>query len=266
MSRPTDKEEDVRRFEDRTAVVTGGSLGSGRAVAERLASEGARVLITGRNAERLEQTAREIEGEVIYLAGDVADAETPQNIVDFAMGRWGRIDVLVNNAAVHDQAGFLEQTKNDWDYVLAAVLTGPYFLAQKCAQIMLRERRGAIVNIASIDGHGYDGPAPAYGAAKAGLINVTRHMAVVVGAYGVRVNSLSPGVVATSWIEALPELYEQFSRELGRVPLKRIIKPREIAAVVAFLASDESSAITGAEHLVDAGLLADLCVPASDAD
>src|SRR5207248_2493291 len=128
---------------DRTAIITGGSLGIGRAVAERLTSEGARVLITGRDVRRLEQAAREIDGDVIPLASDIADAETPQDIVDCAMDHWGRIDVLINNAGpAFDQNGFLEQTKEDWDHVFAVVLTGPYFLAQKCAQTMVKEGSG----------------------------------------------------------------------------------------------------------------------------
>ena len=250
----------MTRFDGRTAVITGGARGIGRAVAEHFAAEGARVLITGRDAARVAQAAREIEGEVIFLPGDIADAGTPQGIVDCAMEHWGRIDVLVNNAGLHDQSGFLEQTKEDWDYVLGVVLTGPYFLAQKCARVMVTQGRGSIINVGSIDANGYDGPVPAYGAAKAGLVNVTRYMAVVLGPHGVRANSISPGVVATTWAESMPELYEDLSRHLseGRVPLRRMIKPKEIAEVVGFLASDDASAITGADFLVDAGLLADL--------
>src|SRR3954470_10964407 len=113
----------MRRFENRTAIVTGGSLGIGRAVADRLASEGARVLITGRNANRLEQVSREIDGDVIYLAGDVADTGAVETIVRYALDQWGRIDVLINNAGAHDTQGFLQQTREDWEYVLAVVLT-----------------------------------------------------------------------------------------------------------------------------------------------
>jgi NAD(P)-dependent dehydrogenase (short-subunit alcohol dehydrogenase family) len=248
----------MRRFEDRTAIVTGGSLGIGRAVAQRLTSEGARVLITGRNAERLEQAARQIDGDVIAVAGDMGDDGTPGRVADLAMGRWGRIDVLVNNAGVHDHRGLLEQTREDWDYVIAVGLTGPYFLSQLCAKEMVKQGRGSIVNIASIDAHGFDGDTLAYGAAKAGLINVTRYMAVLLAPHGVRANAVSPGVVDTPLTESYPEVYEKLSREVKRAPLRRMIKPQEIAAAVAFLASDESSATTGIEHIVDGGLLADL--------
>jgi NAD(P)-dependent dehydrogenase (short-subunit alcohol dehydrogenase family) len=247
----------MRRFEERTAIVTGGSRGIGRAVAERLASEGARVLITGRNGEQLEQAATEIEGDVIPLAGDIADVGTPEQIVDCALEHWGQIDVLVNNAGLYDQKKFLEQTKEDWDYVLAVVLTGPYFLAQRCAWTMVKQRSGSIINITSIDAHGYEGLF-AYGAGKAGLINLTRYIAVELGPHGVRANAVSPGWVATTLLEESPELYEKVRHEFKRAPLNRVIEPREIAATVAFLASDESSAVTGAEFVVDAGLLADL--------
>jgi NAD(P)-dependent dehydrogenase (short-subunit alcohol dehydrogenase family) len=250
----------MQRFDSRTAIITGGSLGMGRAIAERLTSEGARVMITGRNAARLEQAASEIEGDVIHLAGDIADPATPAAIANYAMERWGRIDVLVNNAGVYDENGFLEQTREDWDYVLGVLLTGPYFLAQLCARQMVKQRSGSIINIASIDGHGNDGPYPAYGAAKAGLINVTKYMAVVIGPHGVRANSISPGWVDTPMVQSITELYQRLSREFKRVPLKRMIRAEEIAAVAAFLASDEASAITGADHLVDAGTLADIYV------
>jgi NAD(P)-dependent dehydrogenase (short-subunit alcohol dehydrogenase family) len=249
----------MHRFDDRTAIVTGGSLGIGRAIAERLASEGARVLITGRNAERLEQAARQIDGDVICVPGDMGDPETPQKIATRALERWGQIDVLINNAGLTDQESFLAQTREDWDYVIAVVLTGPYFLAQKCAQAMVKQRSGAIVNITSIDAHGYEG-AYAYGAAKAGLLNLTRYMAVELGPYGVRANAVSPGWVHTAMMESFPELHDKVRDRFERAPLKRMIKPEEIAATVAFLASDDSSATTGAEHLVDAGLVADLYV------
>jgi NAD(P)-dependent dehydrogenase (short-subunit alcohol dehydrogenase family) len=248
----------MRRFEDRTAIVTGGSLGIGRAVAERLTSEGARVLITGRNAERLQQAAREIGGDVITVSGDIADDGAPEEIVDLAMRRWGRIDVLVNNAGAHDKSGFLEQSRDDWGYVLAVCLTGPYFLAQQCAREMSKQGKGAIVNIASIDAHGFDGDTMAYGAAKAALLNVTKYMAALLAPHGVRVNAVSPGVVDTPLLASYPGLHETLSREVTRAPLKRLIAPDEIAAAVLFLASDESSATTGIEHVVDAGLLADL--------
>src|SRR5438105_1984547 len=129
----------MQRFEGKTAIVTGGSLGIGRAIAERLTSEGARVLLTGRSAERLEEAAAEIDGQVVTVVGDIADAENPKAIAARAIDEWGRIDLLVNNAGVYDENGFLEQAKEDWDYVLGVLLTGPYFLAQECGRHMVSQ-------------------------------------------------------------------------------------------------------------------------------
>jgi NAD(P)-dependent dehydrogenase (short-subunit alcohol dehydrogenase family) len=248
------------RFQNRTAIVTGGSLGIGRAVAERFASEGARVLITGRNAERLQQAARDIDGDVVALPGDIADIDAPQAIVDCAMAHWGRIDVLVNNAGIYEDSEFLELSRGEWQNVLDVVLTGPCFLAQACAREMVPRATGAIVNIASIDAYGSNGSTVAYGTAKAGLLNLTRYLATTLAPHGIRANSVSPGLVDTQMISDWPDLYAVVSREFKRAPLKRLIRTDEIASVVAFLASDEASAITGADQLVDAGLVADLYV------
>ena len=254
-----------KRFEGRSAIVTGGSLGLGRAIAERLVSEGANVMITGRDAERLERAAAEVsalgDGEAVALPGDVADPEVSVATVAAARERWGRIDVLVNNAGIYDSQGFLEQSYEDWSYVIGVLLTGPYLMAQQAARAMVEAGNGgAIVNIASIDGHSADGPYPGYGAAKSGLITLTKYIAVAMGEHGVRANSISPGYVDTPMVASLGESYEAMKRDFPRVPLRRLVKPEEVAALAAFLASDEAAAITGADHLVDGGTTADLYI------
>lgn len=260
-----------KRFEGRVAIITGGSLGLGRAIAERLTSEGANVLLTGRNAERLDQAVAEINdagsGQVDALVADVADRDAPERTVAAALDRWGRLDVLVNNAGIYDENGFLDQSYEDWSYVHAVLLTGPYFLAQRAAKAMMEQGDGgAIVNICSIDAHAADGPYPAYGAAKAGLMTATKYMAVALAEHRIRCNSISPGYVDTPMVASLGDAYVGMKRQFGRVPLGRLISSQEIAALCAFLASEEASAITGADHLIDGGTLADAYIfPTLDA-
>jgi NAD(P)-dependent dehydrogenase (short-subunit alcohol dehydrogenase family) len=253
-----------QRFTGRSAIITGGSLGIGRAVAERLVTEGANVLITGRDAGRLEQVAAELSevgsGETIGHAANVAEPTSATETVGLAVARWGRVDVLVNNAGIFDDHPFLEQSPEEWNRVLAVLLSGPYFMAQCAARIMVEQRSGSIINICSIDAHAADGPYPAYGAGKGGLLTLTKYIAVALASHGVRCNSISPGYVDTPMSASLGSAYEAMRDSFSRVPLGRLIRAAEIAALCAFLASDEASAITGSDHIIDAGTLADLYV------
>jgi NAD(P)-dependent dehydrogenase (short-subunit alcohol dehydrogenase family) len=252
----------MHRFTGKAAIVTGGSQGLGRAFAERLGREGARVLITGRTSDNLDRAVAELEAagiEASSVCGDVADASAIDEIVDTALQRWGGVDVLVNNAGVFDEAEFLEIERENWNYVIAVMLTAPFLLAQRCGREMIRRGGGAIVNIASIDAHVADGPYASYGAAKAGLIALTKYIAVELADKGVRCNSISPGWTRTPMVEAAcgPALIEQMESNFSRVPIRRLLTVDEIAAACAFLASEEASAITGTDLIVDGGTLAD---------
>ena len=255
----------MERFKGRAAIVTGGSKGLGRTIAGRLVAEGAEVLIAGRNEDDLAGAVGELEaggGKAFSLAGDIADPEVCTGLVDAALGRWGRVDVLVNNAGVFDEALFLDTELKNWDFVLDVMLKAPFVLSQRAARSMVENGGGAIVSLSSIDGHDVDGPYTSYSVAKAGLMQLTKNIAVELGAQGVRANTVSPGWALTPMVEAAtaPEELERMKHDFKRVPMKRMVMPEEVAAAVCFLASDEASGITGTDLVVDCGTMADLYI------
>ena len=255
----------MKRFEDKTAIVTGGSKGLGRTICGRLAAEGAEVLIAGRTEADLERAVAEVEaegGRAYLLCGDVAAPEFCASLIDAALERWGRIDVLVNNAGVFDEAPFLEIEEKNWDFVLEVMLKAPFLLSRRAAQSMIGRGGGAIVHLASIDGHAVDGPFTSYSVAKAGLMQLSKNIAVELGPQGVRSNTVSPGWALTPMAEAAldPAELERMVGDFQRVPLRRMVTPEEVAAAVCFLASAEASGITGTDLVVDAGTIADLYI------
>ena len=251
------------RFEDTSAIVTGGSRGIGRGVAARLAREGARVLIDGRDPDALSQAVGELRGEgldVHGLAGDVTSDSHVQHLVEYAIDTWGRIDTLVNNAAFSDAAPVLELRREQWDRVFAVAVTAPFLLAQASARHMVKAGRGVILNISSISAHGADGNV-SYAAAKAALLSITRDFATELGPKGVRCVAISPGWVDTPMLDLYtpPESLERLRQGgIERIPLRRMLRIDEVSALCAFAASDEASGVTGCELRVDAGVLASL--------
>jgi NAD(P)-dependent dehydrogenase (short-subunit alcohol dehydrogenase family) len=250
------------RFTGKTAIVTGGSRGIGRATAERLGREGARVFITGRTASDLDVASASLSKagvKAIAMVADVTDADALERMVGTALEHWGQIDVLINNAGIAEAGPFLNLERVHWDRLLDVLLTGPCMLAQRCGREMARNGGGAIVNISSFLGHVTDGPYATYGVAKAGLIALTRSIATELAGHGVRCNSISPGFVHTSMTEthASQELIDALNIGFTRVPIGRLLTADEIAAACAFLASEEASGITGVDLLVDGGLMAD---------
>jgi NAD(P)-dependent dehydrogenase (short-subunit alcohol dehydrogenase family) len=249
-----------------TAIVTGASRGIGTAVAERLARDGAEVLLVGRTPELLEQNAGKIAaagGSAWFLTGDVRSADDVNAIVDQAMERWGRIDMLVNNAGViEDTASFLDISEEMWDLVLDTNLKGYFLMGQRVAREMAAAGSGAIVNMASIDGLGADGPYTAYPASKSGIFGLNRTMAVELAASGVRVNAVSPGFVDTEMMQQSmsPEMMRYLRESFERVPMGRMVRVEEVAACCAFLLSDEASGITGQNLVVDCGVTANLYI------
>ncbi|HIK98887.1 MAG TPA: SDR family oxidoreductase [Dehalococcoidia bacterium] len=226
------------RFTDRVAIVTGGGRGIGRAIAQGVAREGARVVVTARTADEIADVAHEIVlagGEAIGVVCDVSDEGNVQQMVDEAISQWGRIDILVNNAATNlPNIDVVDMEPDAWRRVVDVNLTGPFLCARAVLPKMIEQGSGAIVNISSIGGrHGGKGRGP-YRAAKAGLINLTETLAAENFPHGVRVNCVCPGGVETEML-----------RVIGASLDRQLMTPDEMANVVLYLASDESSAVTG---------------------
>ena len=247
----------MRRFEGKTVLVTGAGRGIGRAIALRFASEGGDVLCVGRTREPLEETAAFCESAWV-ATGDVSVSADVDRVVEAALERWERIDVLVNNAGIDDETPFLDMQEESWDAVVATNLKGVFLMSQRVARAMRDAGGGTILHNISIDASGGDGTFASYNASKAALLGLNRTMALELAEHGIRVNGVSPGFTHTDMTERAvgPKLMEYLNGSFARVPMKRLVKPEEIAAAFAFLASDDASAITGQNLTVDCGLTA----------
>jgi NAD(P)-dependent dehydrogenase (short-subunit alcohol dehydrogenase family) len=251
------------KLKGKTALITGGGTGIGAAITERFVAEGARVCITGRRKEKLDQEASQFPREsVITCTGDVSKHDDVKRIVSTTVRFGGKIDILVNNAASDAIGCITELDPDDWRRVLEINLTGPFLLMKETISIMIQNGGGSIINIASIGGLRCMPNAPAYGTSKAGLIFLTQQAALEYGPSKIRCNVVCPGATRTAMLEeAVSELAKGMGADvngiLGRfashVPLRRIADPREMAGVCVFLASEDSSFMTGAVLVVDGG-------------
>jgi 2-dehydro-3-deoxy-L-rhamnonate dehydrogenase (NAD+) len=233
------------RFEGRTGIVTGAARGIGRAIAARLVGEGARILIADVDEAGAEQTADEIGGRALAHRLDVTDAASWANAVDRVTGRWGRLDVLVNNAGIAGRsAPAWELSVEEWHEVLAIDLTGVFLGCRAVLPAMLAAGSGRIVNIASIAGKEGNPNAVPYSAAKAGVIGLTKAVAKEVATRGVLVNCVTPAVIETPILAQVSD--EHIRYMTSRIPMGRVGQPAEVAALVAFLCSDDLSFSTGA--------------------
>jgi NAD(P)-dependent dehydrogenase (short-subunit alcohol dehydrogenase family) len=248
-----------QRLEGRYALLTGGGTGIGRGIAHRLAAEGAELLLVGRRPEVLAEVLDEIEargGRCSYFAADLRDEDQVQAAVDHAIGLGGRIDILVNNAGVAEDHGFLEIPVDSWDRVHETNLRACFLASQRVARHQVSAAiPGVLIHIASISAHAGEIHFASYCAAKSGLLNLSRSIATEMGRYGIRSNCVSPGFVETPMMAAnsTSETLEWLRTSYDRAPLGRIPTVEEVAATVAFLASDDASGITGVDVLVDCG-------------
>jgi dehydrogenase/reductase SDR family member 4 len=244
-------------LEGRTAVVTGGSRGIGRAIALAFASAGGDVVVASRKQEGCDQVAAEIQAlgrRAVGVACHVGDPDQVRALVDRALGEWGRIDTLVNNAATNPVYGpFTETELAAWDKVMDVNLRGPFLLSTVAARHMAGRGSGSIVNIASTEALSPDPKLGAYSISKAALIAMTRVLAKELGPRGVRVNAIAPGLVETRFAQALLEDPAVYARYIEKTALRRHAQPEEIAHAALFLASDASSYMTGHVMVVDGG-------------
>jgi meso-butanediol dehydrogenase / (S,S)-butanediol dehydrogenase / diacetyl reductase len=255
----------MMRFSQTIALVTGAGSGIGKATALRLASEGAKVILVGRTKATLEETANEINrGVRIPLAevftADVTDAEDVSELAEYVEEQYGDLHVLINNAGGSSNSKILTMSEQEWDYVQDVNLKSVFLVSKALGKIMTEaakreERNRAIVNVASLSGHQAGAEIPHYSAAKAGVINFTRSLALEMSQFGIRVNSVSPGFAETALTEQGLQ-NDKFDKAIQRnTALKRIGRPEEIANVIVFAASSEASYMTGSDLLVDGGWL-----------
>ena len=249
-------------LKNKVAIITGARRGMGRAHALALAKADAKVVVSDISQEDCEIVVGEIKkagGEALAVKCDVSKKQEVDNMVKAAVGKWGRVDILVNNAGICQFKPFLEITEEEWDRTIDINLKGYFLCAQAASREMVKQKSGAIVNIASIAmgqmGVGFATLAH-YSASKGGIVAMTETMAIELGPYNIRVNAIAPGVIDTPMVDPLKSDPKTMEGTLTRVPLHRMGKPEEVSNLVLFLGSDASSYMTGSTVVIDGGWLA----------
>ena len=243
-------------MKDRVAIVTGGSRGIGRAIAAELAKAGAKVVINYAGneeaAKETEELCRSFGAEVLLVKGNVADAEDCKNVVNETVDHFGRVDILVNNAGIIKDNLLMRMDDEDFDKVIDINLKGTYLMMKAVSRIMMKQRYGRIVNMASVSGIMGNIGQINYSASKGGVISMTKTFAREIATKGVTVNAVAPGFIATDMTASMGEgVLDEMKKA---IPVKRVGKPEDIANAVKFFASESSEYITGQVLCVDGGM------------
>jgi len=244
------------KLDGKTAIVTGAAQGIGKEIACSLAKEGANVVVSDIDIEHAEQTAAKIKKmgrETLVIKADVSVPEEAANIVEETIDKLGGLDILINNAGITRDGFVLRMKSEDWDKVLAINLNGTFNCIKAAAKVMLKQRKGRIVNMASIIGLIGNAGQANYAASKAGVIALTKSCAKEFGSRGITVNAIAPGFISTRMTEVLKDDKKQTM--LKNIPLGRFGLPTDVANLVLFLVSDESNYITGQVINVDGGMV-----------
>ena len=248
-------------LKNKVAIITGARQGMGRSHALILAKAGAKIVVADISQDDCEKVVKEIEnnvGEAMAVKCDVTKKAEIEGMVKKTVGRFGKIDILVNNAGIYPFKPFLEMTEENWDRVLDINLKGYFLCAQACAKEMIKQKAGVIINITSTAmgqvGVGFPGLVH-YCASKGGIVAMTEAMALELVSHNIRVNAIAPGAIDVSTAASPQQDPKMTEAMLSRIPMHRMGKPEEISNLVLFLASDESSYMTGSTVVVDGGWL-----------
>jgi len=246
------------QLQGKVAIITGSSRGIGQGIALRFAKEGAKVVVNGRSEEAMQETLDMIKkagGTAIGIAADVSDQAQVKRLVAETIKKFGRLDVMVNNAGIVDTAPLTEMSAETWNKMIAVDLTGVFYGIQEAAKAM--KKGGAIINTSSIAAlMGFNGLAH-YCAAKGGVLSLTQEAALELAAKKIRVNAIAPGIIETDMTKSIKDDPAQLQGMMARIPLKRLGQPADIAGAALFLASEDSGYVTGQLLVVDGGWMID---------
>ena len=250
----------MQLLKGKKAIVTGGTAGIGKAIASIFAEHGADVVIFGTNLERAEQALKEIEAvkakpeqKILSFLVDVSHTKEVDETIQKILAQFGNVDILVNNAGITRDNLLMKMSEEDWDRVMAVNLKSVYNTCRALARPMMKARSGSVINIASVIGLTGNAGQANYAASKSGMIGFTKSLAKELASRGVRANCVAPGYIETQMTDVLPAQVKE--AVLAKIPLSRIGHPRDIANAALFLASDQSSYVTGQVLAVDGGMV-----------